>query len=62
MVIKKAGTTEVAPAEVARTGIEPATQGFSVLKIHFRLLLWITLNQPILLRTYRENQIISRKT
>jgi len=35
--------------EVARTGIEPATQGFSVLKSHFPAILWMTLNQPTLL-------------
>jgi hypothetical protein len=31
---------------MTRTGIEPATQGFSVLKIHFCPLPWIALNRP----------------
>lgn len=33
---------------MARTGIEPATQGFSVLQNHYRQYPWMTLNQPTL--------------
>jgi hypothetical protein len=38
--------SENVSGEVARTGIEPATQGFSVLQNSFWTLPWITLDQP----------------
>jgi hypothetical protein len=49
------------PSKVARTGIEPATQGFSVLENQFQTVPWITLNQPNLPKNTGKDRLFPEK-
>ncbi len=53
--IKRRKEQKVLPPRVARTGIEPATQGFSVFLYRFPPILLMALNHLNLPRVYREN-------